>query len=73
LKSRGYGEGAYGVGGYGTASLQIETENADGELFWIEASLLIEDAVILWKNFFLEHSPYKNDLPQHGYLTEFKD
>jgi hypothetical protein len=73
LKSGSYGEGAYGVGGYGIASLQIEIENANGDMFWIEAPLLIEDVVIFWKNFFLENSPYKDDMPQHGYLTEFKD
>jgi hypothetical protein len=72
LKSGGWGEGAYGVGPYGKGSLQVDVGD-DGDPYWIEASVLIEDVVIFWKDFFLECSPYKDNMPQHGHLTEFKD
>jgi hypothetical protein len=52
--------------------LQIDVGH-DGDPYWIEAPVLIEDIVILWKTFFLEYSPYKDDMPQHGHPTEFKE
>jgi hypothetical protein len=52
--------------------LEIEADVLDKKE-WIDADILLETVVKFWRNFFLEHSPYKASLPtSRAHLTDFK-
>jgi hypothetical protein len=69
--------GAFDRGGFETPAfeterLEIEIQTG-GHKAWIPAEAVIESVVLFWRDFFLEYSPYKNDMPtSRAHFTEFK-
>jgi hypothetical protein len=70
--SGGVDSAAFDEGAFDTLRLEIEADVLDKKE-WIDADILLETVVKFWRNFFLEHSPYKASLPtSRAHLTDFK-
>ena len=70
--SGGFDRDAFDQSAFDVQRLEIEVE-VHGKKNWILAEIVIESVVAFWRDFFQEHSPYKDNLPtSRAHFTDFK-